>query len=240
MNTFFSKRQIPRSFTMLRPLSTIVFAAVLFAGVTSSLHSAIIDPISATASGPSNTYGTRVADNTINGSELSGIGPVLSQGHDATSPDSTMWLTDNTQTATIQWDLGAQFSLTDIHMWNYNEYYGNPSQPFYERGVQTADVQVSKTGLAGSWTDLGVMTFLPATGSTSYSGSDYPLAVNDARYVQFNVLSSFGGIGAGDNYTGISEIRFVGGAPTPEPASFVLCGLGAVGLLVAARRRRQA
>ncbi len=53
--------------------------------------------------------------------------------------------------------------------------------------------------------------------------------------LQFNYTSN----GAGGN--GLQSVAFTIGIPlVPEPSSFVLCGLGAAGLFIAARRRRKA
>jgi hypothetical protein len=220
-----------RSFAMLSRISTIVLLAAAALSSTANLHAVVIDPVSATAS---SFYAPddRSAIHTIDNSGMTAAVPWEMAG---TSPSNAMWLSNDTQTATITWDLGAVYSLTDTHMWNYNETNAN-GNPYWLRGVQTADVKISTDGV--TYTDLGTKTFLVSPGSPTYTGADYSfLNFKDARYVQFNVLSSFGGTGSGDNYTGISEIRFVG-TLTPEPGSFVLCGLGAVGLFFAARRRR--
>ena len=58
---------------------------------------------------------------------------------------------------------------------------------------------------------------------------------------------TFGVNGSGANYTYFPDTNDprvysigVNFQPVPEPSSLILCGLGAAGLLVAARRRRKA
>ena len=131
---------------MSRRNLTVTLIAALFACVANSSQAVVIDPISATAT---SNYPGRPDANTINGSGLSGVGPVTSQTHD--NDFNNMWLSNNTQTPTIVWDLGANYyNLTGFHMWNYNEVNGL-TNPFYDRGVQFADVQVSITGLPGRY-----------------------------------------------------------------------------------------
>ncbi len=52
-----------------------------------------------------------------------------------------------------------------------------------------------------------------------------------------HLLAFSGGTGGATSTQVVSNFTFVN---TPEPSSLILCGLGAVGLLVAARRRRKA
>ena len=44
---------------------------------------------------------------------------------------------------------------------------------------------------------------------------------------------------AGGVYTGLSEVRFFTGTPAPEPTSWMMLSIGALGLLRQTRRRQK-
>ncbi len=71
-------------------------------------------------------------------------------------------------------------------------------------------------------------TNIPFEGYLPASGPDF----GSYRYVEFLTVS------AQNNNGGLNEFQVI--AAAPEPSSVILCGLGAAGLLVAARRRRKA
>ena len=209
---------VPRYFGAITALTTLL---------SSSLHADVITPVNVTAS---SFYSAGVPDerapiHTIDGSGLNG------SGEHSSFPNSQMWLSNGEVTPTITWDLGSFYDLTSFHLWNYNEntIFGN----LLSRGVQTADVQVSQTSsfAPGTYTDLGIYTFLPADGLNTYTGQDnIPLAASNVEFVRFNVQSNYGASG----YTGLSEIRFTS---TPEPSAFAL--LTTIGTLLIGLRQRK-
>lgn len=220
---------------MSRCLSSLVLAALGLVCFSQTLQASVIDPVSATAT---DNYGSRVPAHTIDGSGLSGPGPWQehTSGGSGNTPliDASMYLSNGSDpTPTITWNLGSTFSLTGFHVWNYNEgYNGGAPGDFTSRGIQVADVQVSNSPTFASFTDLGNMTLARAPGLDTYTGETLTFgSAVSGQYVRFVTQSNYGDPG----FTGLSEIRFIG---TPEPGSLVLCSLGAVGLLLAARRRR--
>ena len=80
----------------------------------------------------------------------------------------------------------------------------------------------------------GNSTITPTAGQDSYA-----LFTSD-RFVATSAtpLLSFIGQSSGDNSSFVDNVRIT--ALNPEPSSFVLGGLGVVGLFVVARRRRKA
>ncbi len=91
------------------------------------------------------------------------------------------------------------------------------------------------------------VNFTEATGLANYTGDVMPMRMNGVEFIQFQILSNFDGAtftgapngsggGVDGRYlTGLSEVKF---QVTPEPSTFVLAGLGLVGLLIARRRRK--
>jgi hypothetical protein len=181
-------------------------------------------PASAIAS---SAYSTALAVNTINGSGLSSpSNPNATHSSNWTS----MWLSNNEASPTIVFDLGGQFVLQAMRVWNYN-------QPgLTGRGVQTSDVWISSTGVGNpasdpaEWTQLADgLALTQATGSGDYAASEYPLdpAGQAARFVRMDNIASFDG----GSYVGLSEVRFVpltaGLSPISATASSQMAGASA-------------
>jgi hypothetical protein len=213
----------------------LVFSSFMIAVVSSSISAssssaAIITPIS--ASSPNGSYSTRTPTHTIDSSGLSpnGIWDQHTSGGNVveeTIPNATMWLAAGNTTPEITWNLGAIYNLAGFHLWNYNEAFNSGDAP---RSIQTADVSISNDGTTFTPFATG-MTFTEASGFDTYTGEDYAM-VATAQYVRFNVTSNYGdGFGSG-----LSEIRFV--TAVPEPMSITLICFGALGVMLAARRRR--
>ena len=123
-----------------------------------------------------------------------------------------MWLSVNTQNTWITFDLGSVQTVGGFHLWNYNE------NTDLFRGVKNAGIYAGNSLLANDapYASAGVawgtlvenMTSPQATGLTNYAGESYTFTNPvTTRYLQIYVTSNFGP--PGDDYTGISEIRFI-------------------------------
>ncbi len=172
----------------------------------------------------------RIDDHLVDGSGLVG------GGHDGT-PDGGMWLSMGTCCGGtrdldpwVQFDLGAEYTISSIHVWNYNEATGGN---LTERGVNAVTVQYGITLALGS-TVPGITNFAqaPEPVTNTYAGEVFNVTPFNARYIRFDIDSNHNG----DNFFyGLSEVQF-DGVPVPEPGSLALVALGGIALL---RRRRR-
>ena len=147
-----------------------------------------------------NSFGSdRNPTNTVNESGLSTDG--VGTKHSTAAGD--MWLATDTLPNQITFDLGGNYSLTNLHVWNYNEGTGGAGA-----SNVTVDVAMGEGYVFTTFTNL---TFAKA-GYTPCYGEDIPLNVpNNARLVRFIITSTHGGANAG-----LSEVHFYG---TPLPAT---------------------
>ena len=143
----------------------------------------------------SSEFAGRPAVNTINGSGL-GAGDTHSNDF------NHMWLTVNNDPAPfIEVDLGAEYSLSTIQTWNYNE------ACCLGRGVNTGTLQTATTYGANSPNyGAGIpVGFSQAPGTVTNFSETAAVGGLLARYVRLNVTSNHG-----DTFTGLSEVRFDG------------------------------
>ena len=122
-----------------------------------------------------------------------------------------MWLSEPGASPTVQFDLGGEYLLSTMYVWNYNQVSGT-GVPLTNRGVQTADVYVSTTGIGDPTSDPLEWTLLAndlllaeASGDAGYAGESYELSPAGiaARYVLLTDVQNWGGTN-----TGLSEVQF--------------------------------
>lgn len=182
-------------------------------------------------------FGGRTADETINGSGFNSATGV----HNNDAAD--MWLTKGTAfegggdplpDAFITYDLGDNYDLNSLNVWNYNEVN------LTNRGAQNVEISVASEE-GGAFISLGNFVFDQAPGTSGDFGQLIDLtsflAADDVRLVRLDINSNWGD---GDQVVGLSEIRFVGTQVVPEPATFVLAAFGLALVGLACYRRRSA
>jgi len=99
----------------------------------------------------------------------------------------------------LLYDLGAEYSLSNSIVWNYNE----PGMEAF--GVTRLAIDYSIDGQG--WTDWGEHTLPLASGRRDYSGTEGPdLNGVKARYLLLTVLAT--GNGNSPDCAGLAEVRF--------------------------------
>jgi hypothetical protein len=174
------------------------------------------------------------SDDAINGNGLSSNTPALSGTHSATWSDH--WYSA-TKTPQITIDLGDTYSLTGVHIWNYNE--GGQTG----RGLKDVIINVSPDADTNNLAYLGSWTFAEATGFYNYTGFDLDLTglktaslLSNVRYFQIVASGTHGT--SWDSYGGLAEIQFDATAQSvPDTGSTAaLLGAGVIALGFARRR----
>jgi len=110
-----------------------------------------------------------------------------------TAEDNPATHTDNHW---IMYDFGEQYTLYNMHVWNYN----HPTD--IDDGISSFSVHTSNDGT--NWTEVGTYELNQASSSAFYSGQALPsLGGVTAQYVVLTAIDNYGG----DCYA-LSEVRF--------------------------------
>lgn len=228
MNTFL---KLPtRSITILGTAATLGFISQ--AAQSATISGVTIEDFSTELGGNFDRQANYLVD---------GSGFDEGAGTHTITPDGFMWLNNgtfaapndpNSPGAVITFDLGSNYLLSSVTVWNYNETLPGRTD-LLGRGANTAEILVASSE-GGAFTSLGNFTFDIAPGADNVDfGQDIDLssfgAAGDARLVRFNITSNHGG---DNNFVGLSEVRF---DAVPEPSVGILALIGLAGCL---RRRR--
>lgn len=201
---------------MLSLFRTVTLAACV-AVCASAASAAIVTPAGVTASSEWTTHGPTHyrAFNVINGSGLEG------GLHDGAFQN--MWMTnDSVTSATLDFDLGADYLLSGINIWNYN------SDIDLGRGAKDFVLSVSLDGIDYSQILAGTL----AQGTGGLIPAQTFALDGFARYVRLDILNNHGGA-----YVGLSEVNFTA-VPEPGVVPLMGIGLGLVGLSLRRRAKR--
>ena len=129
----------------------------------------------------------------------------------------------------ITFNLGAEYDLGSVILWNYNETQDAFPDGQTQRGISSVTASFSTDGLI--FTGATTLNFAEA-GGLPVAGQTVGMVASDVQYVKFTDFVTHGDT----VLTGFSEIRFAAAA-IPEPATAsMLLGLGA-SLMVFLRRR---
>jgi hypothetical protein len=129
--------------------------------------------------------------------------------------DTTMWLTDGSKPAWIQYTFDDTYKLQEMWVWNSNQAIESSAG----MGAKDVTVQYSLDGV--TWTTLaGVPVFAKAPGTAAYAHNT-TVTFNGAvaKYVKLTINSNWGGV---MSQTGLSEVRFFYKpvrARQPQPAT---------------------
>ena len=171
---------------------------------------------------------------------IDGSGFDEANGFHSTVANNEMWttFTGDAPDFHITFDLEANYDLGSLKVWNFNE------AGFSNAGARAVEISVAGSD-GGTFTSLLTTEFVQAPENASVDfGQVVDLSAfssaDNARLVRFDISSNWGF--SGGDFVGLSEVRFdgvlTGGAAVPEPSTFALFGVGAVGLIGSRIRKR--
>ncbi len=204
---------------------TILAAIIAIVIMTNAASSAVLTPTVADVSSENVLNLNRHAEHTVDGSGLTGNGSAGSyhqQGENAIT-----WTTFGIYETTdydpyITYDLGEDFDVATMRIWNYNSNLITNGSPISIIGSYQVNVYTSVNGV--DFTFAETVHFTQATGLNNYTGQDIAVDYRSIRYIKFDIMTNhdgaiFNGTGSnggavdGRSLTGLSEVRFEGRTP---------------------------
>ncbi|MCG8587478.1 MAG: FecR domain-containing protein [Pirellulales bacterium] len=163
---------------------------------------------------------------------------LLRRRHASGPADGNMWLTTGafaqpltTLPAYVVFDLGGDFALAELHVWNYNEGVKNLTS----RGAKAVEIGVATSEEGTAFEKLvladstSAFVFPRAAGTPAYQGFHLDLRdttnaqiLKNVRYVRFDIKSSYGGNPedkSSHEVVGLSEVMFFGTPTEMQPGS---------------------
>ena len=180
--------------------NSLAIASVATFFVATSAQAAFLTPINATT--PNTVAGNALVADTINHNGLDTSGTHTN----AFGPNNFWRTTDAAGTLSVTYDLGAQFNLNSMQVWNYNESgTGGGGAPNTDRGIRNVTVSYSKDNV--EFFKAETHNIAQASGAASYTGQlkSFGDINTGVRYVKFDVIDSHG---SNNGFTGLSEVRF--------------------------------
>jgi lysophospholipase L1-like esterase len=209
-------------------------------GLSPAVHAGLITGVTGT---DDSHYSTYTATKAVDGSGLYGSSsPFQDHRHEGTL-SVAQYLSNGTQTPTLVFDLGAVYTLDEIHVWNCNDgRSGNEGAGVFGayknfgRGIHSVDILLSTDGVTYStWKSRVIFTDAPA--SDIYTGFDLETVAGQnftgeqARYVKLKVNNNWAN-GANSGYTGLAEIQFFGVTEVPKVGGVGVSGLNSTSAVV--------
>ncbi|MCA9246691.1 MAG: PEP-CTERM sorting domain-containing protein [Planctomycetales bacterium] len=233
-----ASRRVRRQMARAKTIATLLVVAAILSA--STVHAGTITTITPTG----------VAVNT--GSEFFPVGQIIDNSglsgppfdptstHASSGSNVNSWVTNApggggsdylavAGPAVLTFDLGGTFALAEVNVWNYAQSNG---------GNQARDITLtfSNSGTSGPFSNpVNIQLALDSAGAID--AQSFSFATTAANAVRFTITDNYFGFASGGDRIGLGEVKF--GNFVPEPSTFVLFGLGVLGLVCRRSRRAQ-
>ena len=204
-------------------------AAFVFHGGSAASTLSIVTPVSVWTTSDWGNPPAADRNNLINGSGLSGTGPIRSQTHDNPDNALTMWhvgvadgglggptgAPPEVASQAVVFDLGDRVDVEGGFFWNHNQF------PVTGRGVKDFEILVSSDSdpLTARFSSLGQFHLARAGGGPAEPSQFRAFPSLNVRLVRFDIESAHSGLT--NDWVGLSEVRF---AAPPVAIQWVTIG----------------
>jgi hypothetical protein len=218
---FQANNQIEKMKNTIKSVCALAATLITYGSLAGGANAATLITGTSVISNPITATPSYNIINLTNNSGLSSVGDSDSVIINAGS-FSNNFLQTFAETGSYVFDLGAVYTATNMHIWNYSW------ASSLSRGADSFSYATSTDNISYTSDITGNLAISIGNGSPS---DNFALG-SDARYVRISLLTSHGD----STYVGLNEVGFSGTA-VPEPASAALVGLGCLSLVIRRSRR---